>query len=101
MIEFAVALVVQQRVNGIKISPRIEEVDTKRLSSQKEHPLQMKNRTGDDLLKDVGPNKARTSFFDSFSLNKKIDFVAFFIFIFGFSVFNIIYWKQVMQDFVI
>jgi hypothetical protein len=101
MMEFAVVLVVKQKMDGIKIRPKKEEDDIGRGPSQKEKHLQMKNRNEDQFPEEDVQNQARTGCFDSFALNRKIDFAAFFIFIFGFSVFNIIYWTQIRQDFVI
>ena len=101
MLEFVVVLVVKLNMDGIKIRPKNEEDGTKGDPSQKGKHLQMKNHTGENIPENVGLNHAKKGFFYSFALNRKVDFVAFFIFILGFSVFNIIYWKQLRQDFVI
>ena len=101
MMEFAVVLVVKLNMDGIKIQPKNEENDARSNHSQNERNLQIRNCTGDDSTEDVRQNKERTSFCYSFALNRRMDFAAFFIFILGFFVFNIIYWKQLRQDFVI
>lgn len=108
MMEFAVLLVVKRKMDGIKIRPEIEKVDTGINPTKREQHLQMTNLTRDDFpqlqaemktesQKQRNPKKCQC--WGSSVLTNNVDFVAFFIFILGFSVFNCIYWKHNIQDF--
>ena len=89
MMEFAVLLVVKRKMDGMKIKPEIEKGDSgTKLRKAEMIPENQKER-----------NTKKSKFFESLAITNKVDFVAFFMFILGFFVFNCIYWKQNIQDF--
>ena len=108
MVEFAVVLVLKQKIDGMKIRPTNEKGSSRINVNSKETHLGMTNGIRNDLMElrekitDESKQEKNTKkyrFFDSFALNSKIDFVSFCVFIMSFSVFNCIYWNNGDQIF--
>ena len=110
MMEFAFGLVVKRNLDGMKIRPKNEKVGARKNPSQNEKDTRMTKCTGDDAVKlqvEIGNryqqerSTKKIGFLHSFTLNSKMDFVSFFVFILAFIIFNYIYWTQNRQDFTI